>query len=92
MQVYGPAHLHGPQAVGSPHVSRTTPAAQGPESPTIRDELSLSDTARLIEQVHQAPDIRQDRVAAIRAQLASGTYETPDKVNVAVSRLLDEIG
>jgi negative regulator of flagellin synthesis FlgM len=92
MQVYGPAHLHGPQAVGSPHISRSAPAAQGSESPTIHDELSLSDTARLVEQVHQAPDIRQDRVQSIRAQIASGTYETPDKVNVAVSRLLDEIG
>jgi anti-sigma28 factor (negative regulator of flagellin synthesis) len=40
----------------------------------------------------QAPDIRQDRVNSIRAQIASGTYETAGKLDTAVSRLLDEIG
>jgi anti-sigma28 factor (negative regulator of flagellin synthesis) len=62
------------------------------ESPKIQDEVNISDAARLVEQVKQAPDIRQDRVQVIRAQIASGTYETTGKLDVAVSRLLDEIG
>ena len=62
------------------------------ESPKIQDEVNISDAARLVEQVKQAPDIRQDRVQAIRAQIASGTYETAGKLDVAVNRLLDEIG
>lgn len=92
MQVYGPAHLHGPQAVSAPHVSRASQPTTSLESTAIHDEVNISDAARLIEQVHQAPDIRQDRVQAIRAQIASGTYETSEKLDVAVSRLLDEIG
>jgi negative regulator of flagellin synthesis FlgM len=92
MQVYGPAQVHGPQAVGAPHIARTPQPATPSESPAIRDEVSISDAARLVEQVHQAPAIRQDRVDAIRAQIADGSYETSDKVNVAVDRLLDEIG
>jgi len=92
MHVYGPAHLHGPQAVGAPHVSRASQPANGSESPTIRDEVQISDAARLIEQVHQLPDIRQDRVDAIRAQIASGTYETSGRLDAALDRLLDEIG
>ena len=62
------------------------------ESTNIQDEVSISDTARMVEQVKQAPDIRQDRVQSIRAQIAAGTYETTGKLDVAVSRLLDEIG
>jgi hypothetical protein len=31
-------------------------------------------------------------VQSIRAQIASGTYETTGKLDVAVNRLLDEIG
>lgn len=92
MQVYGPAHLHGPQPVSAPHTSRVSQPAASRESFPIRDEVQISDAARMIEQAHQAPDIRQDRVQAIRAQIASGTYETPAKMDVAVSRLLDEIG
>jgi negative regulator of flagellin synthesis FlgM len=92
MHVYGPTSLHGPQAVSAPHATRAPQATAPTESPAIRDEVNISDAARLIEQVHQAPDIRQDRVSAIRAQITAGTYETSDKLNVAVNRLLDEIG
>lgn len=92
MQVYGPAHLHGPQPISSPHSARinepttTSPAGQ------IQDELHISDAGRLIEQTGQMPDIRWDRVNQIRAQIADGTYETDNKMQIAIGRLLDEIG
>jgi negative regulator of flagellin synthesis FlgM len=92
MHVYGPAHLHGPQAIGAPHVSRASQPAGRPEFSPIQDEVNISDAAQLIDQVQHVPDIRQDRVEAARAQIAAGTYETPDKLDVAVNRLLDEIG
>jgi negative regulator of flagellin synthesis FlgM len=92
MQIYGTAQVHGPQSIGAPHSARAAQPAAPPESTAIRDEVNISDAARLIEQVHQAPDIRQDRVQSLRAQIASGTYETPQNLGVAVSRLLDEIG
>jgi negative regulator of flagellin synthesis FlgM len=92
MQVYGPAHLHGPQALGAPHSVRASQPAAPSQSSPIQDEVQISDAARLVEQAQQAPDIRQDRVNAIRAQIAAGTYETQDKLEIAVSRLLDEIG
>jgi negative regulator of flagellin synthesis FlgM len=93
MQIYGPAHLHGPQAISAPHTARASQQVSRPESSApIRDEVQISDAARLVEQAQQAPDIRQDRVDVIRAQIANGTYETPDKLDVALSRLLDEIG
>ena len=38
------------------------------------------------------PEIRQQRVEAIRAKIAEGTYETEEKLDIAVERLLDEIG
>jgi negative regulator of flagellin synthesis FlgM len=92
MHIYGPAHLHGPQPISAPHTSRVSQPVSRPESAPIQDEVQISDAARLVEQVQQVPDIRQDRVDAIRAQIAAGTYETPAKLDIAVSRLLDEIG
>lgn len=38
------------------------------------------------------PEMREDRVEAVPRQIATGTYETSDKRDVAVVRLLDEIG
>ena len=92
MHIYGPSHLHGPQPVGPPHSSRVAASDSAKSSGPIQDELQISDAARLVEQVKQAPDIRQDRVDAIRQQIAAGTYETPEKLEIALDRLLDEIG
>jgi len=63
-----------------------------PETSPISDELEISDVARLTELAREVPEIRQDRVASIRAQIAEGTYETDAKLDVAIERLLDEIG
>ncbi len=92
MQIYGPAHLHGAQPVNSPHASRMTNRAAASEASPIQDELQLSSTGQLVDQVRDLPDIRQDRVDQIRAQIADGTYETEEKLDIAVGRLLDEIG
>jgi len=92
MHIYGPTHLHGAQPIGPPHTSRVaqpaTPSSAGP----IQDELQLSDAALMMERVREMPDVRQDRVEQIRAQIANDTYETPEKLDVALERLLDEIG
>ncbi len=92
MHIYGPAHLHGAQPVNSPHTSRALEPSSRPDTGPIQDEVDISDAARLTDQVRQIPEIRQQRVDAIRAQIAEGTYETEEKLEVAVERLLDEIG
>ena len=91
MHVYGPTHLHGAQPIGAPHTARvSSPAMRGDAKP-IQDEVQISDAARLAEQAQQLPDVRWDRVNALRAEIASGAYETPERLDVAVSRLFDEI-
>ncbi len=92
MQIHGPTQLHGAQPLNPPHSARPSPPAQPTFSPQIQDEVNISDAARLVEKAGQMPEIRQGLVDRIRAQIASGSYETPDKLDVAVSRLLDEIG
>ena len=92
MQIHGPTQLHGAQPLSAPHTTRVSSPAAPTSSPQIQDELSISDAARLAEQVRQMPEVRQELVDRVRAQIASGTYDTPDKLDLAVERLLDEIG
>lgn len=92
MQIYGPAHLHGAQPIGAPHSARSARPVETPQPTAPSDEVNISDAARLVEMARQIPDIRQDRVEALRAQIAAGTYETDERLNAAVERLLDEIG
>lgn len=91
MQVYGPAQLHGAQPIRAPHSLRLH-QPQPSTSSSVGDELTLSDTAQLVDRVRDLPDIRTERVAQIRAQIAAGTYENDAKLNGALEHLLDEIG
>ncbi len=94
MQINGPAHVHGAQGINAPHhASRASQAnaAQGNSLAQV-DQLDISPEASLAAQVHDLPEIRQDRVAALRSQIESGAYETDEKLDGAIERLLDEIG
>jgi negative regulator of flagellin synthesis FlgM len=84
--------MHGPQPLRAPHAVRSAQATERPEAPQIADEVDISEAARQMEQVRQMPDVRGDRVEAVRRQIAEGSYETGDKLSVAIDRLLDEIG
>jgi negative regulator of flagellin synthesis FlgM len=53
------------------------------------DQLDISAEAQMMSATNG--EIRADRVADLRAQIASGQYETTEKLNVAVSRMFDEL-
>jgi negative regulator of flagellin synthesis FlgM len=91
MQIYGPSQLHGAQPINAPHLQRGADVRSA-TAPSQTDQVDISPAAQLAGQVSEIPDIRQDRVAAIKAAIADGTYETPDKLSTAVDRLFDEIG
>jgi negative regulator of flagellin synthesis FlgM len=94
MQIYGPSGVHGAQSIAAPH-SRRVDAPQTTGGVQPQDEVQISPAAQAagyVDQVNSLPDIRQDRVAALRAAIADGSYETPDKLDAALNGLLDEIG
>jgi negative regulator of flagellin synthesis FlgM len=91
MQIHGVSHLHGPQSIQGPHRVRAAEAMPQTDSWLGVDEVDISPEADLVSRVHDLPDIRADRVAQIRAEIAAGIYESGDKLDVAVGRLLDEI-
>jgi negative regulator of flagellin synthesis FlgM len=70
-----------------------TPAQAPRQAPASYgvDQLDISPEADFVSQVRDLPDIRADKVAAIKAQIQAGTYETDEKLDIALSRLLDEI-
>jgi negative regulator of flagellin synthesis FlgM len=91
MYIHGTSHVHAAQPLNPPH--RMTPAAEpcSPRGAGTIDQLDISPEADFVAQARELPEIREDRVASIRAQIAAGTYETPEKLDAALSRLIDEI-
>lgn len=92
MQIHGPSHVHGSHPVNAPHRARPNQATQPPAQSTRGvDELDISPEAELVSRVRDLPDVRADRVAQIRAEIESGVYETDEKLDIALDRLLDEL-
>jgi negative regulator of flagellin synthesis FlgM len=90
MHVYGPALIHGTQPVSAPHHLRIAPATL-PSAFHPVDQVHISQEAELVSRIGDLPDIRGERIESIRAAIAGGVYETHDKLEIAVERLLDEI-
>ncbi len=55
------------------------------------DQVDISSEAQMLAELNDATDIRAEKVAEIRQQIETGHYETSDKLDVAVDRMLDEL-
>ena len=72
-------------------VSKAIPT-DAPKQLPLTDKVQLSQVSQLMATLKAGGDIRADKVAAIRAQLVAGTYETEAKLNHAIDRLIDDLG
>ena len=90
MQINGPSQVHGSQPIRGPQ------KIEGPAAPEMAelheaDQLDISPEADMVSRVHELPDVRADRIEAIRQEIAAGTYDTDDKLEVALGRLFDDL-
>src|SRR3954454_25081952 len=88
MYIYGSSQIHAAQPINAPHRMRPTQGAGNVSSFRGVDQLDISPEADFVAQARDLPEIREDRVAALKAKIQSGTYETADKLDMALSRLL----
>lgn len=91
MQISGTNPVHSAQPIRASQTTRSVSGAAAPGSSAPVDELDLSNTNQILAKVHELPEIRQERVTALRAAIAQGTYETPEKLEAALDRMLDEM-
>ncbi len=55
------------------------------------DRVEISEAARRRTAIDSHAEVRMEKVSAVRYAIAQGTYETPCKINVTVSRLLRDL-
>ncbi|MCG8584133.1 MAG: flagellar biosynthesis anti-sigma factor FlgM [Pirellulales bacterium] len=91
MQIYGATQVHGAQAISAPHANQLTQPTQSTSSVDTTDTVQFSAESQLVAQANELPEIRQDRVDSLRAQIQSGQYETADRFEGAVEQLLNEL-
>ena len=102
MQIYGPFRLTTTQATGGAAAAKSNPSSQPSRianagKPQNVDQLDLSSAATSANRldgnnaIAGGGEIRVDRVADIRRQIADGNYDTPEKLDAALDRFLDEL-
>jgi anti-sigma28 factor (negative regulator of flagellin synthesis) len=57
-----------------------------------KDEVEISNAGKMLNQLNQSSELHSERLAQIKAEIEAETYETADKLEAAMERLLGEIG
>lgn len=93
MHIHGTTQIHGPHGINAPHAPFRPQSADGKSvKGPCTDQVEISPAAQAAVDAAERGEMRQSLISRIRSEIAAGTYETPDKLNGAVDRLLDEIG
>ncbi len=89
MEIQGPGNINKAQRIGPTEpVNRAEKTEQS--TPVSReDAVELTEISKLLSRLSSTPEIRHERVEAIRQEIERGDYLTDDKLNSAVNRLID---
>ena len=91
MEIHGAGGTQGPQPIYPRLAAFSIEAGGTVQAGSPRDQVEISPLGRMLDGIGRLPEIRHEKVDAIRQQIASGIYETPEKLDVAMDRLLDEL-
>jgi flagellar biosynthesis anti-sigma factor FlgM len=59
--------------------------------PTPNDAVEISSTGQLLDKLSKSPEVRAERLAQIKADIASGKYDTDEKLEAAMMNLLQSM-
>lgn len=87
------APLNGPSAASSylPSGRIERPAVASTDVSRGSDQIELSDTAKILAKLADLPEVREDLVARVKAEIADGKYETPEKLDAAIEGLAQDL-
>jgi hypothetical protein len=73
--------------------SKATDTSPGPldAGTAATDTVEISDSARYLGEIRKLPEIRESKVQQMRDLIASGLFETPERIDGTVDRLLAEL-
>ena len=80
----------GMQPINATRLEGVKPAGAIPNSIPV-DRVEISQIARLMSEVTLLPEVHAEKIAQVRAQIEAGTYITPEKMDIAVERLLEDL-
>ena len=93
--------VSGSGSIGGAFPIRPATTGSTPPRPTVgasetkpistNDQVEISTVGRMFEAAGSASDVRAERLSQIKAAIEQGVYDTDDKLELALERLLAEI-
>jgi len=85
--------IEGPGEIGDPRRQDKIKPKSPSEvlSERAADGVEISSTGRYLSDLAKVPDVRQDKIEAIRQEMAKGTYITPERLEAALDSLIDDL-
>lgn len=77
----------------TPGIPSPLKTSHAPSAQTYRmeDSVDFSLAARSLSEAMESSSMRQAQIHAVRAEIANGTYESPERLAATARRLLDVI-
>lgn len=91
MEIFGAGGTQGPQPIYPRLAPSSLESGQNVNAGAPRDQVEISPLGQILDGISQLPEIRHERVEEIRQQIAEGTYDTPERLELALDRMLSEI-
>jgi len=91
MEIYGPS---GPDRSNQIYVRRLAAKlrAAGIIGDSVSDEVEISDIGRFLSYLSQLPQVRTEKVEALRRQIEEDSYDVDGKIDDIIDSLLEDIG
>jgi len=86
------SHIRGPQALPPTERGGSNPPTPAPPARLREhDQADISVIARLRAQMASLPDVRQNVIDRVRAEIDAGSYESADKIEAAIDALMEDL-
>jgi flagellar biosynthesis anti-sigma factor FlgM len=87
--------IQGPDGIQrTPRINRAKSAGKAYKAAASQtrksDAVEISDKALMLSKLSQVPDVRWDKVLAIKSAIENGEYETPEKLESAIMSMIDQ--
>lgn len=76
---------------GGAHPADATARRIEEVKPHGSDRVELSRQARLMDMLRNLPPVRDDVVQRVRNEIDAGTYETPQRIDLALTRMIEDL-
>ena len=90
MNVHPTGGIQGPQPVQPTRPTTKPERAEAAPAAARADRVEISDRARFLEKLSRLPEVRAEKIDAVRKGIAEGVYDSDEKLRAAVDRLLEE--